>query len=104
MGVAGKNQKNGPRRRYELKVVYRKVSELKPDPRNARTHGEAQLAQLAKSIMEFGFTQPVLLRPNGMIGAGHGRVSAAALAGLKEVPTITIDLPENKWQDLRPGR
>lgn len=82
-----------------LTIAYRAPGDLKPDPRNARTHSPEQLAQLRASIREFGFTNPVLLRPDGMIGAGHGRVEAAKAEGLAEIPTVTIEgLTETQWR------
>lgn len=63
---------------------------LLPYARNSRTHSDAQVAQLAASIREFGFTNPVLVRDNGTIVAGHGRVMAAKLIGLATVPTIRV--------------
>lgn len=72
-----------------LEIVYRKVADLIPYARNARTHDEAQVAMLAGSIREFGFTNPVLLREDGIL-AGHGRVMAARVAGLEEVPTVDL--------------
>lgn len=82
-----------------LAIVYRAPGDLKPDPRNARTHSPEQLGQLRASIREFGFTNPVLLRPDGMIGAGHGRVEAAKAEGLAEIPTVTIEgLSDDQWR------
>jgi DNA modification methylase len=74
----------------KLEVVYRKTSDLIGYARNARTHSEAQVAQIAASIREFGFTNPILLDGNDGILAGHGRVAAARLLGLAEVPTIDL--------------
>ena len=70
-------------------VVRRKVGELIPYARNARTHSAAQVAQIAASIREFGFTNPVLIAPDGTIIAGHGRVLAAQKLKLDDVPTMT---------------
>lgn len=66
------------------------VETLIPYARNARTHSEAQVAQIAGSIKEFGFCNPVLIDKDGGIIAGHGRVLAAQKLGLKVVPTITL--------------
>ena len=63
----------------KLSVVYRKTDGLIGYARNARTHSEAQVAQLAASIREFGFTNPILLDGDSGILAGHGRVAAARL-------------------------
>src|ERR1700719_14183 len=57
------------------KIIMRPVESLIPYARNARTHSEAQVAQIAGSIREFGFTNPVLIDPEGGIIAGHGRDS-----------------------------
>ena len=67
------------------------VSALKPYDRNARTHSPKQIRQLAASIEEFGFTNPVLIDSNRRIVAGHGRVDAAKLLGLDSVPVICLD-------------
>lgn len=67
-----------------------KISALKPYPKNARTHNPKQIRQIAKSIQEFGFTNPVLIDKDNCILAGHGRVEAAKLAGLTEVPAVVI--------------
>jgi DNA modification methylase len=73
-----------------LSIIYRKISELKPYPRNARTHSRKQVKQIAAAIQEFGFTNPVLIDENDQIIAGHGRVQAAKLLRLAEVPTVQI--------------
>jgi ParB-like chromosome segregation protein Spo0J len=69
-------------------LVERPLDELTPCPRNARTHSRKQLRQIANSIERFGFTNPVLIDDAGQIIAGHGRVEAAKLLGLKHVPTL----------------
>ena len=74
----------------KLKIEYRKVSELLPYARNARTHSDEQVSQLAASIKEFGFNNPVAVDGEGMILCGHGRVMAAQKLGLKEVPTVCL--------------
>ncbi len=63
---------------------------LKPYARNARRHSKKQIAQIADSIKRFGFTNPVLISDDGEIVAGHGRVEAAKLLGLKTVPTLRL--------------
>jgi ParB-like chromosome segregation protein Spo0J len=88
-----------PKAPAPLAIAYRAPADLKADPRNARTHSPEQIAQLRASIREFGFTNPVLLRPDGMIGAGHGRVEAAKAEGLAEIPTVTITgLTDDQWR------
>jgi DNA modification methylase len=67
------------------------IAGLAPYKNNARTHSPQQVHQLAKSITEFGFVEPILIDGYGIIIAGHGRVEAAKLLGMKTVPTICID-------------
>jgi ParB-like chromosome segregation protein Spo0J len=62
------------------------VASLKPFDRNSRRHSREQVAQIAASIREFGFTIPVLIAPDGTLIAGHGRVLAAAEIGLEDIP------------------
>ena len=74
----------------KLKIVYRQTSDLIPYARNSRTHGELQVAQIASSIKEFGFTSPILLDGENGIIAGHGRYQAAIKMAMREVPTIDL--------------
>lgn len=67
------------------------INSLIPYARNARTHSEAQIAQIAGSIKEFGFTNPVLIDKDNGIIAGHGRVAAARKLNLTEVPCIRLE-------------
>jgi hypothetical protein len=69
----------------------RAVEALAPYARNSRTHSDAQIAQIAASISEFGFTNPVLIDADGGIIAGHGRVLAAKSLGLADVPVLVLD-------------
>jgi ParB-like chromosome segregation protein Spo0J len=73
------------------KVERRQVASLIPYARNSRTHSDAQVAQIAASIKEWGWTQPVLIEPDGGIIAGHGRVMAAQKLGLAEVPCMVAE-------------
>src|SRR5246127_1161458 len=73
-----------------LAVTYRAVCDLIPDPRNARTHSKRQIDQIRASIEAFGFTNPVLIDPEGHIIAGHGRLQAARAIGLLELPVIVL--------------
>jgi hypothetical protein len=66
------------------------VASLRPYPGNARTHSKKQIRQIADSIREFGFNNPVLIGEDGEIIAGHGRVEAAKLLGLDCVPTVRL--------------
>lgn len=72
------------------RFVPRRVDELKPYCANARTHSKKQIKQIAASIERFGFTNPVLISRDGEVVAGHGRLAAAKLLGLAEVPTIVL--------------
>ena len=67
------------------------TTRLIPYARNARTHSDEQVAQIAASIVEFGFTNPVLAGSDGVIIAGHGRLAAAQRLGLAEVPVVVLD-------------
>ena len=71
------------------KVERRSISSIIPYARNSRTHSDEQVAQIAASIKEWGFTNPILIDIDGEIIAGHGRLLAAQKLGLKEVPCIT---------------
>jgi len=71
------------------KIERRKVDALIPYARNARTHSDDQVAQIAASIKEWGWTTPVLIDEDGGIIAGHGRVMAARKLGIKQIPTMT---------------
>jgi ParB-like chromosome segregation protein Spo0J len=66
------------------------VDRLIPSARNARTHSDAQIAEIAASIRAFGFSNPVLVGEDGDIIAGHGRLAAARQLGLTEVPVIVL--------------
>ena len=68
----------------------RKVLDLIPYARNSRTHSEAQVAQIAASIREFGWTNPILIGADNVIIAGHARLLAAQKLGMKEVPVIVL--------------
>jgi len=72
------------------KIVQRETEVLKPYENNPRQHSEAQLDRLVRSIKEFGFTNPILIDDDCDVIAGHGRLLAAELMGLAQVPTITL--------------
>ena len=76
--------------KLNLSIEYRKTDDLIPYARNARTHDASQVQQIAASIKEFGFNNPVAIDADGMILCGHGRVLAAQKLGLKEVPTVCL--------------
>ncbi len=83
-GVAGEQIR-------QLSVVNRAIEEIRPSERNARTHDKKQIDQIAASIREFGFTNPVLIDAEDRIIAGHGRVDAARNLGYSIVPTIRLE-------------
>lgn len=74
----------------KLAVTYRQVADLIPYARNARTHSDEQVARIAASIKEYGWTNPILIDGEKGIIAGHGRLAAARKLGLTEVPTIEL--------------
>jgi DNA modification methylase len=71
-------------------IEIRPVADLKPALRNARTHPKEQIKEIARSLERFGFCNPVLIQDDGTIVAGHGRVEAAKLLGITEVPTLRL--------------
>jgi DNA modification methylase len=75
----------------DLQVVTWPVDKLIPYARNARTHSDEQVAQIAASIAEFGWTNPILAGSDGIIIAGHARLQAARKLGMTEVPVIVLD-------------
>jgi len=75
----------------DLRIEERPVDLLKSFPHNARVHSKKQIHQIAASIREFGFTNPILIDQAEVIIAGHGRVEAARSLGLETVPTIRIE-------------
>lgn len=78
------------------------IEDLKEYARNARTHSEEQVQQIARSITEYGFTNPVLIDENNEIIAGHGRTAAARILGLEQVPAIRLTgLSEVQKKSLR---
>jgi DNA modification methylase len=76
--------------REGLHVQYRDLATLIPYARNPRTHSEAQIAKIAASIVEFGWTNPILVDGENGIIAGHGRLAAARKLGLEKVPVIEL--------------
>jgi hypothetical protein len=72
-------------------VVQIARTRLKPYKNNPRTHSEAQVDRLVRSLKEFGFTNPILIDKDLNVVAGHGRLMAAEIIGLETVPTISLD-------------
>src|SRR5258706_5298322 len=73
-----------------LSISYQAVSALKPRATNPRNHSKKQITQIANAIRRFGFTNPVLVDDANGIIAGHGRVQAAKVVGLDQVPTVRL--------------
>ena len=73
-----------------LRLEFWPIDRLVPSPRNARSHSDAQIAEIAGSIRAFGFTNPVLVGEEGDVIAGHGRLAAARKLALPEVPVIPL--------------
>src|SRR6516225_2712790 len=74
-----------------LKIVYRPIGELKPDPTNARQHSKKQIRQIANSIKTFDFNVPILVDRYGNVIAGHGRLLACRELGMTAVPTLCLE-------------
>jgi ParB-like chromosome segregation protein Spo0J len=77
--------------RHRLKIVERRIEDIKPDPRNPRIHSRKQIRKLANAIREFGFNTPLLLGSGAKLLAGHARLEACKLLGLTEIPTISLE-------------
>ncbi len=80
-----------PLKRFSPRDLWCNPDDLAPAPRNARTHSDKQIAQIAASITRFELTNPILIGDDGKIIAGHGRVAAAKQLGLDAVPVIRLD-------------
>jgi DNA modification methylase len=85
------NESTQPPPTLNLSIVYQSTSTLQAYPRNARTHSKRQIRQIADSIAAFGFTNPILIDKTDTIVAGHGRLRAAQLLGIDQVPTIRLE-------------
>jgi ParB-like chromosome segregation protein Spo0J len=79
------------------KIERRQLSELVPYARNARTHSDEQIGQIAAAIREWGWTSPILIDEEGMVIAGHGRLLAAERLGIGEVPVVVA----RGWSDAQ---
>lgn len=75
----------------KMKVVYKNIDDLIPYVNNTRTHSEHQVEQIASSIKEFGFTNPILVDEDGGVIAGHGRIMAARKLHLGAIPTVQLE-------------
>jgi hypothetical protein len=84
----------------QLKMERRRVDDLVPYHRNAKDHGDADIEAIARSIQRFGFNDPIGITPDGIIIEGHGRLAAARLLGLEEVPVLVIEGLTEEQADL----
>lgn len=80
-----------PKKKMASRIELWNIARLKPYAKNARTHSKEQVEQIANSIKEFGFNNPILVDSSDGIVAGHGRILGAQKLGLKEVPVIILD-------------
>jgi len=74
-----------------LTIVWRRVDDLNPAPRNPRRHSQKQIRQIAESVKTFGFNVPILIDRDGNVICGHGRLLACRLLGITEVPALCLD-------------
>lgn len=77
------------------------VSNIRPYPKNAKKHPRRQIEQIAASIKEFGFNQPIVIDRENTVIVGHGRLEAAKLLGLEDVPAIQVNLTEEQAKAYR---
>ncbi len=77
------------------------IEKLIPYEKNAKKHPKKQIEQVANSIKEFGFNQPIVVDKNNVVIVGHGRLEAAKLLKMQEVPTLTVDLTEQQANAYR---
>jgi len=82
-------------------MEYRDINTIKPYPKNAKKHPKKQIDQVAKSIKEFGFNQPIVVGKDGVIIVGHGRYEAAKQLKWDKVPVLERDLSEEKANAYR---
>jgi hypothetical protein len=73
-----------------IEIIFKPINTVFGYAKNARTHSDSQVAEIAASIKEYGWTNPILVDEGGEIIAGHGRIAAAELLGLDEVPVIVL--------------
>ena len=84
-----------------MEILKMRVADLKKNPRNTRLHSLEQITQIMVSIKEFGFTNPILLKPDNTIIAGHGRLEAASNMAMETVPCIVVKgLNEEQYKML----
>lgn len=74
-----------------MNVIQKQINEIMPYEKNAKKHDKTQIANVAESIKQYGFVQPVVIDRDGVIVIGHCRTLAAKKLGLKEVPCVCVD-------------
>ena len=85
-----------------MNIIEREVDKLIPYSKNAKKHDETQISNVAESIKQFGFVQPVVVDKNGVIVIGHCRTLAAKKLGMKTVPCVMVDeLTDEQVRALR---
>jgi DNA modification methylase len=84
-----------------MNVTEREITTIEPYGKNAKKHPDSQVQQIANSIQEFGFNQPIVVDKAGVIIVGHGRYLAAHLLGINMVPVIEVDISEEKAKAYR---
>ena len=84
-----------------MEIVELPISEIKPYPKNAKEHPEKQIKKIANSIKEFGFNQPIVIDKDKVIIVGHGRFIAALSLAMEKVPTLTVELDEERAKAYR---
>jgi ParB/RepB/Spo0J family partition protein len=84
-----------------MQITYKKIDDIFPYANNAKLHPEKQVKQVANSITEFGFNQPIVVDKENVIIVGHGRYMAAKQLALKEVPVLMLDLTEEQAKAYR---
>ncbi len=84
-----------------MKVVQREISTIEPYGKNAKKHTNDQVEAIVRSIQEFGFNQPIVVDKAGVIIVGHGRYMAAHLLGMEKVPTLELDISDEKAKAYR---
>ena len=85
-----------------MNIVTKRLDELKPYENNAKKHDETQIKNVAKSIKEYGFVQPIVIDKDNVIVIGHCRYEASKTLGIEEVPCVLVDsLTDEQVKALR---
>lgn len=84
-----------------MEIKQLKTTEIKPYGKNAKKHPQEQVLQIADSITEFGFNQPIVIDEHNVVIVGHGRLEAAKRLGMEEVPTLTVNISDEQAKAYR---